>query len=318
MALRLFLKVEPMELDLLKTFVAVAKYKSISIASEEVYLTQPAVTKQIKYLEEHYGAKLFDRGNKFKLTEEGAVLLTYAKQVLEVYHDSLMAVNESKGQVRGTLRFGANLTSGIYLLPQLVKVFCESHPDVKIELVLNNTDTIIRAIKHKDISFGFISAHVKEPLIANHVFFEDKISIVFGPSMGASGKYVDWKQLQSLPFISRERGSDIREITEQWLRERNIILRPKMELNNTEAIKQCVQCDIGFSLLPRCTVDAEIRLGLLREVSAPYFDLQQESYICHYKGRRFSKVERFFVEFVLETMESRTPYTPWKRQVPIA
>jgi LysR family transcriptional regulator, transcriptional activator of the cysJI operon len=305
-----------MDLDLLKTFVAVAKYKSISIASEEVHLTQPAVTKQIKYLEDHYGAKLFDRENRFKITEEGTVLLLYAKQVLEMYQDSLLAVNDSKGQVRGVLRFGANLTSGIYLLPHLIKVFCEMHPDVKIEVVLNNTDNIVRAIKHRDISFGFISAHVKEPLIANHVFFEDKISIVFGPNVEAIGKNVDWKQLQSHPFISRERGSDIREITEQWLRERKIILKPKVELNNTEAIKQCVQCNLGFSMLPRCTVEAEIRLGLLREVSAPYFQLQQESYICHYKGRGFSRVERVFLEFVLETVETRLPFAAWKSHVP--
>lgn len=306
-----------MDLDVLKTFVAVAKYGSISIASEEVYLTQPAVTKQIKFLEEHYGAKLFDRGNKFKLTEEGAVLLDYANEVLKTYHESMMAVNESKDQVRGILRFGANLTMGIYILPELIKRFCESYSEIKIEVVLHNTDNIIRAIKHKDIGFGFISAHVKEPLIANHVFFEDKIAIVLGPSLSKSGKCVDWKHLQSLEFIGRERGSDIREITEQWLRTRNIVLRPKMELNSTEAIKRCVQCGIGFSLLPRCTVAEEINLGLLREVSAPYFDLPQESSICHYKGRRFSKVEKIFLEFVLEAVEAKSIYGSHKAQGPV-
>ena len=142
-----------MDLDVLRTFVEVAKYGSISIASEEVHLTQPAVTKQIKFLEEHYGAKLFDRGNNLRLTEEGVILLDYAKQVLKNYHDSLMAVNQSKDQVRGTLRFGANLTLGIYVLPELIKRFCDLYPDLKIDIVLNNTDNIVRAIKHKDISF---------------------------------------------------------------------------------------------------------------------------------------------------------------------
>jgi DNA-binding transcriptional LysR family regulator len=90
-----------------------------------------------------------------------------------------------------------------------------------------------------------------------------------------------------------------------------------MELNNTEAIKCCVQCGIGFSMLPRCTVEREIGLGLLRVLSAPYFDLRQESFICHYRGRRFFKAEKLFIEFVLEAVESKMSYSDSVTQGPV-
>lgn len=299
-----------MDISVFKTFTIVAKYGSISIASEEVHLTQPAVTKQIQYLEELYGMKLFERGSKLKLTEGGSMLLAYAHQLINTYNESLAAINESGSQVRGTLKFGSNLTLGIYVLPRLIKEFSGLYPQVKLDIFLHNSERIVQAVRHKELNFGFISADIKESKIVRHVFYEDRITPVVGKPLGLHSKNVGWDQLQELPFITRERGSDIRETVEQWLKARKIRLQPRLELNNTEAIKECVRCGIGFSFLPRCTVEQEIRLGLLDEIQAPYFEPVQEFYICHYEGRKFSKLEKIFLEFLFQAIESRAVTPP--------
>ncbi len=299
-----------MDINIFKTFILVAKYASISVASEEVRLTQPAVTKQVQYLEELYGAKLFERGSSLKLTEEGTTLLAYAHQILDAYNESLSAMNESGDQVRGTLKFGSNLTLGIYIIPKLIQRFSAIYPEIKMEIFLHNSEQIIRAVRQKEINFGFISSDIKEAKIIRHLFYEDKIAIVVGKALGVKTRSLGWDQLQQMPFITRERGSDIRETVEHWLKERHIRLQPKLELNNTEAIKECVCCGYGFAFLPKCTVEQELRLGILDEVQAPYFDLVQEFHIHHYEGKKFSKPEKIFLEFLFQAIESRAVSPP--------
>lgn len=295
-----------MDISVFRTFTIVAKYGSISIASEEVHLSQPAVTKQIQYLEELYGIKLFDRGSKLKLTDEGGILLAYANQLLSIYSESLTAMHDSGDVVRGTLKFGANLTLGVYVLPRLLKEFSNLYPEITLDIFLHNSERIVKLVRQKELNFGFISADIKEPQIVRHLFYEDRIAVVVGKPLGIQSKNVGWDELQKLPFLTRERGSDIRETVEHWLKERKIRLQPKMELNNTEAIKECVRCGLGFSCLPRCTVDQEVKLGILEEIQAPYFEPVQEFYICHYQGRKFSKPEKIFLEFLFQAVESRS------------
>lgn len=298
------------DISVYKTFTLVAKYGSISIASEEVHLTQPAVTKQIKYLEELYGMRLFERNNRLKLTPEGSLLLAYANQILDTYNESLAALMESRDQVKGILKFGSNLTLGIYVIPRLIQKFSSIYPDIQFEIFLHNTEQIVKAIRQKEINFGFISADTKGLKITRHLFFKDRIVAVVGKPLRILTGKIEWEQLHELPFITRERGSDIRETVEQGLKERKIQLHPKLELNNTEAIKECVRCGFGFSFLPKCTVEHEVKMGLLDEIRVPYFDPVQEFHICHFEGRKLSKPESIFLDFALNTMESRVEPLP--------
>ena len=299
-----------MDISIYKTFTLVAKYGSISIAGEEVHLTQPAVTKQIQYLEELYGVKLFVRDNKLVLTEEGNLLLGYAHQILNTYNESLTAIRESGDHVRGTLKFGSNLTLGIYIIPRLIEQFSSMYPEINVEIFLHNSERIVKAVRQKELNFGFIGADIKEKKVIRHLFYEDKIIIVAGKPLGIKTRNAGWDQLQNLPFITRERGSDIREIVEQWLKERKIILRPKLELNNTEAIKECVRCGYGFAFLPQCCVERELKIGILDEIRAPYFEVVQEFHIYHYEGRKFSKPEKVFLEFLFQKIESKSISPP--------
>ncbi|MEW6409933.1 MAG: LysR family transcriptional regulator, partial [Nitrospirota bacterium] len=272
-----------MNIDLFKTFIVVTRLQSIYKAGEEIYLTQPAVSKQIKALEQHYGIKLFERGNKrLILTEDGKHLLDYAYRIMGLYNESIESIHEKEKQVKGTLKIAANLTLGIYILPKLIKPFYNIYPDLRIEMFMDNTEHILNAVKHGEANFGFIGTNPRDPLIILHPIYQDKLRVVAGQELEINKKVVSWKELEALPFVQRERGSDIRETYEQWIKERDIKLTPRIELNNTEAIKSFVQSGMGFSILPWCTVEHEVRTGLLRVISVPHFDFLQNYYICHY------------------------------------
>ena len=300
-----------MNIDLFRTFITVTKLQNVTRASEEIHLTQPAVSKQIKLLEGNYGVKLFERINKkLILTEEGKLLLDYAQRIINLYNESLESLNEKDRQLKGMLKIVANLTLGVYILPKLIKPFCNIYPDLKIEMYLDNSEHITNAIKHGNANFGFIGRKPKDPLIVVHPFYQDKLKVVVGPGMELGKKVLSWKELESLPFLQREKGSDIRATCEQWLSERDIKLKPKMELNNTEAIKSLVHYGMGFSILPWCTIEHEVRTGLLRVVSVPHFDFVHDYYICHLKGKMFSKPEKMFFEYVFNAVETGITLLP--------
>lgn len=300
-----------MNIDLLRTFITVTKLQNVTRAGEEIHLTQPAVSKQIKILEENYDVKLFERINKkLILTEDGKLLLDYAQRIISLYNESLESVNEKDRQLKGMLKIVANLTLGVYILPKLIKPFCNIYPDLKIEMYLDNSEHITNAIKHGNANFGFIGRKPKDPLIVVHPFYQDKLKVVVGPGMELGKKVLSWNELESLPFLQREKGSDIRATCEQWLSERDIKLKPKMELNNTEAIKSLVHYGMGFSILPWCTIEHEVRTGMLRVVSVPHFDFVHDYYICHLKGKMFSKPEKMFFEYVFNAVETGITLLP--------
>lgn len=294
-----------MDTRLFETLIAVAKVESITKATEKVFLTQPALTKQIKTLEEMYGIKLFERRNRrFILTEDGNVLLEYAHRIVDLYKESFNVISQMDGQLRGTLKMGANLTLGVYVLPKLIKRFYETYPFLKINISLGNTDNIIKAVKRDDVHFGFIGLRFDDPLVVNHLFYKDEIKLVIGPDMKIDKTVMRWKELESFPFICREKGSDIRETCEKWLEPKNIKLTPQMILNNTEAIKTCVKNGLGFSLLPWCAVEEEVKAGLMKVVSVPFFGGLQDYYICHYRGKKLTTGEKTFLEFLFNEIES--------------
>lgn len=293
-----------MNINLLKTFIAVVMSDSVTKASEEVYLTQPAVTKQIRILEREYEIKLFEKErNKLFLTDDGKVLLNYAYRIIGLYNESRAALNEQRGQVKGMLRFGANLTLGIYVLPRFIKLFGDIYPDLRFEMFTHNTDHVIKAIKKGDVSFGFIGVAPNEPSLTIYPFHQDRLKVVIGPKMRLKKRAISWKELQRIPFIGREKGSDIRETYEKDCQDRTIKLSPKIELDNTEAIKLAIQCGLGFSILPWCTIDQEVQRGLLDVLSVPHFHPPQQFYICHNKGKKFAKPESTFLEYIFKFVE---------------
>lgn len=297
-----------MNIDLFKSFIAVAKLKSISRASESLYLTQPAITKQIQLLEQKYNKKLFDRSHKeIKLTEEGKTLLEFANRIIGLYNESIASLSERGEHPRGTLQIAASLTIGIYILPRFIKFFMDAYPLIKIEMTLYNTDQVLKSLKKGEIHFGFIGINSDDPMILLSSFYQDKLTVVVGPGSKINKRVSRWKELEGIPFIGREKGSDIRTTYENWFTERIVSLTPTIELNSSEAIKSFLSYNIGFSILPWCVVEQEVRLGLLRTISVPHFNPQQTYHVCLLKKRSLSILEKIFLEQVFQGIELGNP-----------
>jgi LysR family transcriptional regulator, transcriptional activator of the cysJI operon len=299
-----------MNLALFGTLIEVAKLGSVSKASKKLYLTQPAVTKQIQALEEIYEKKLFVRATSgLRLTEEGRTLLVYAREMLKLLDKSFVSVKEEGESLSGRLKIATNLTLGIHILPKIIRFFSAVYPRIKIEAFLNNNETITRSVKKGDAHFGFIGKDPGDPLITLHDFFQDQLVVVIAPGFGIKNP-TSWKKLLKIPFIGRERGSDIRSTYEEWFKERETKVIPAIELNNTEAIISSVACRLGFSILPLCTVKNALRQGVVSTVSVPYFNPLQNFYICHKTNRSFSKVEKIFLESVFNRFTQGSPRFP--------
>jgi DNA-binding transcriptional LysR family regulator len=297
-----------LNIDLFKSFIAVAKLKSISRASESLYLTQPAITKQIQLLEQKYNKKLFDRSHKeIKLTEEGKTLLEFANRIIGLYNESIASLSERGEHPRGTLQIAASLTIGIYILPRFIKFFMDAYPLIKIEMTLYNTDQVLKSLKKGEIHFGFIGINSDDPMILLSSFYQDKLTVVVGPGSKINKRVSRWKELEGIPFIGREKGSDIRTTYENWFTERIVSLTPTIELNSSEAIKSFLSYNIGFSILPWCVVEQEVRLGLLRTISVPHFNPQQTYHVCLLKKRSLSILEKIFLEQVFQGIELGNP-----------
>lgn len=285
-----------------------AKLKSISRASESLYLTQPAITKQIQLLEQKYNKKLFDRSHKeIKLTEEGKTLLEFANRIIGLYNESIASLSERGEHPRGTLQIAASLTIGIYILPRFIKFFMDAYPLIKIEMTLYNTDQVLKSLKKGEIHFGFIGINSDDPMILLSSFYQDKLTVVVGPRSKINKRVSRWKELEGIPFIGREKGSDIRTTYENWFTERIVSLTPTIELNSSEAIKSFLSYNIGFSILPWCVVEQEVRLGLLRTISVPHFNPQQTYHVCLLKKRSLSILEKIFLEQVFQGIELGNP-----------
>jgi len=286
----------------------VAKLKSISRASESLYLTQPAITKQIQLLEQKYNKTLFDRSHKeIKLTEEGKTLLEFANRIIGLYNESIASLSERGEHPRGTLQIAASLTIGIYILPRFIKFFMDAYPLIKIEMTLYNTDQVLKSLKKGEIHFGFIGINSDDPMILLSSFYQDKLTVVVGPGSKINKRVSRWKELEGIPFIGREKGSDIRTTYENWFTERIVSLTPTIELNSSEAIKSFLSYNIGFSILPWCVVEQEVRLGLLRTISVPHFNPQQTYHVCLLKKRSLSILEKIFLEQVFQGIELGNP-----------
>lgn len=244
------------------------------------------------------------------MTEEGKTLLVYAREMLKLLDKSFVSVKEEGESISGRLKIATNLTLGIYILPKIIRFFTAVYPRIKIEAFLDNNEIITGSVKKGASNFGFIGKDPGDPHITLHDFFQDKLVVVIAPDFGIKNGPISWKELLKIPFIGRERGSDIRSTYEAWFKEREIKIIPAIELNNTEAIISSVVCRLGFSILPWCTVRHAVRHGLVSTVSVPHFSPLQDFYICHKTNRNFSKVEKIFLETVFNRFKMGSPRFP--------
>ncbi len=249
-----------LKLDQLKTFLSVARLRSYTRAGEEVGLTQPAVSQQIRQLEESLGVKLLDlMGKRVSLTEAGRLLETEGQALLAHASRAAEAVTQCGTEHRGRLRIGASTTPGIYLLPGMLGLYRRRYPEVEATLAIDNSYTIARGIARNELDLGFVGAQPEEDSLVTVPLTEDQLIPLASPSyFPAARRNLHPTDLATHPFISREPGSGTRRSIDAWASAQGIELKVHMELNNPEAVKMAVAEGLGITILPLCSVKLEL------------------------------------------------------------
>jgi DNA-binding transcriptional LysR family regulator len=249
----------------LVVFRAVAGQLSFRKAAEELYLTQPAVSLQIKALEEDIGVQLFDRtGARITLTETGKVLLRYSLRASALFAQAEQEISALSGDRAGELALGASTTIAQYVLPRLLADFTCEHPRVHLTLISGNTEQIVSAVAEQKIALGFIEGPARSREVKTEPFLEDDlVLIVSAAHEWAELKSVPCSEIATVPLLMRERGSGTRRVVEMALARQGVklnSLRIAMELDSTEAIKSAVEAGLGIGFVSRWAIAKDLRL----------------------------------------------------------
>jgi DNA-binding transcriptional LysR family regulator len=252
----------------MKVFRVVARHLNFSRAAEELLLTQPAVTQQIKALEDEFGVPLFDRsGGRITLTPAGERLRPYAEQLKAIADDAYEIVTSTAGNHAGKLALGASQTIGQYILPNLVAAFLREHPRVAITAVSGNTDEMLAALVAHRIQLAMIEGPALRKDLHVESFMEDQMVLVVPASHEWADHEVCIDALKEAPLLMREFGSGSRRVIEAALAKAGLKkkdLRTTMELDSTEGLLSAVEAGLGVTFVSRWAVRNQLAIGSLR------------------------------------------------------
>jgi LysR family transcriptional regulator, low CO2-responsive transcriptional regulator len=289
----------------LRVFVAVARHASVSRAAEELHLTPPAVSMQLKELEADIGLPLFDRiGRTVSLTTVGEHLVVYAQRVLATLREADTAVARLRGLASGTLVIGM-VSTAKYFLPRLLARFREEHPGVELRIALGNREALVRQLQGNEVDLAVMGRPPRELDTRAEPFAAHPHAVVSAAGHRLAGaESIPPSALAGEGFIVREEGSGTRAAMEQFFRD--YALRPPviMEMSSNETIKQAVIANMGLSFLSLHTLGLELERGLLRVVAVDGLPLIRRWHIVNMRGRALSPAAEAFRYFILERAEA--------------
>lgn len=289
----------------LKIFEAVARHMSFTKASEELYLTQPAVSMQIKQLEQIVGVALLEVvGKRVYLTEAGRELQRYSRAITILLGEAEQVFEEMKGLRRGHLNIAVASTAN-YFVPRLWAAFRKRHPEVSVSLDVTNREGLIRALVENQADLVIMGLPPEGLDLVAEGFMPNSLVVIAPPSHSlAAAKRIPLQWLQSETFLVREQGSGTRSLMERVFAEKRLAPATPIEMSSTEAIKQGVEAGLGLALLSVHTLEMELSLRRLVVLDVEGFPVLREWYVVHRSGKRLSALALAFRDFILsETRE---------------
>jgi DNA-binding transcriptional LysR family regulator len=272
----------------LTVFRAVARHLSFSRAAEELLLTQPAVTLQIKALEEEMGVPLFDRsGGRIALTPGGAALLPYAEQMKTIGEQAITAIAAVYGDHAGELTVGASQTIAQYLLPTFIANFRLSHPKVHLLIRSGNTDAMLQALIDGRIQLALIEGPERRKDIHIEPFMQDHMVLVVPAAHEWANQEITIAELKREPLLTREIGSGSRRIIEQALAQCGVKAKDltiSMEVDSTEGLLNSVEAGLGVTFVSHWAVRNQLALGTLKIARVPELKLSRSFSMAYLLG----------------------------------
>lgn len=286
----------------LAAFCAVVERKSFSQAAELLGISQPAVSLQIRSLEERLGTQLIDRsGRRVEPTEAGLRLYKGAQRILTLEQQLVEDVAAGEqGELHGKLELGASSGPGETVLPLLLGEFQRQHPRVHVALSVSDTQTIVDRVARRELELGVVGAARRHRGVTFEPFFRDEVILVCPPGHPFAGRTVTLDELKAEPLVLMQEGAGVRQVIEDELRSAGVRLRDldvRLELGVKESVRVAVRAGYGVSFISRTSVESDLAEGAIAEGRVEGLEPAREISLARPTGRRPTRLAEAFVEF---------------------
>jgi DNA-binding transcriptional LysR family regulator len=290
----------------LQAFCTVVEKKSFSQAAEQLGVTQPAVSLQVRALEQRLGQSLLDRsGRRVEPTEAGRRLYRSAQRMLALEEQLLDEVSADDGRLTGTLAIGASTGPGAHLVPLLLCEFQREHPDLHVALSIWDTQTVIDRVVDRQLELGVVGALRRHRSLEFEPLARDEIVLAVPPGHHAAGGTISLDDLKDETLIVMQEGAGVRQVVEEELRRAGLRLRgvePKLELGLQESVKSAVAAGYGVAFISRTAIEGELAAGRLAAAQVEGVEPARQIYIVRARGRSATRAADAFLSFAKEKL----------------
>ena len=295
-----------MDFENLRTFLEVSRLKSFSRAAQKLLRTQPAISAQIRTLEQEVGARLFDRdGGKVTFTSAGRLFEPFAEYCVDRQKHILLAIAEQERSPRGELAIAANEATHLYVLPQVFAQFRRQYPRVMLSVVRTERLKTLESVVNREVDFGIVSMPVRDPRLTVETIHRDELALVAPREHPLAGRgTVRLQEVAKYPLLLPTHGRR-REQLDELFRVNEIVPRVAMEVESSEMLKRYVSVGIGLGFLPRTNVIEEERSGTLQLLSLEGVRLARDLALVYRRDRQLSKAAQEFLEIATQQVRKR-------------
>jgi DNA-binding transcriptional LysR family regulator len=291
----------------LTAFCAVVEKKSFSQAAERLGVTQPAVSLQVRALEERLGQQLLDRsGRRVEPTEAGRRLYRGAQRLLQLEEALLEDVaSVDEGRLAGALEIGASTGPGAHLVPLLLCEFQRANPDVRVQLAVSDTQTVVEQVAAREVELGVVGALRRHRSLEFEPLARDEIVLAVPPEHPSAGGDVELEELREETLVVMQEGAGVRQVVEDELRRAGLRLRAlgsKLELGLQESVKSAVAAGYGVAFISRTAIEGELAAGTLAAARVVGIEPERQLWVVRAKGRSASRVAAAFLAFATERL----------------
>ena len=288
----------------LAAFCAVVEKSSFSQAAEKLGVTQPAVSLQVRALEERLGQTLLDRsGRRVEPTEAGLRLYRSAQRMLALEEQLYDEVADESGGLQGTLAIGASTGPGTHLVPLLLCEFQRAHPELHVALSIWDTHTVSEKVAQRELELGVVGALRRNRSLEFEPLVRDEIVLAVPPGHRAAGGTVSVDELREETVIAMQEGAGVRQVVDEELRRAGLRVRelePRLELGLQESVKSAVAAGFGVTFISRTAIEGELAAGTLAMARVESLDPARQIYLVRAKGRPPTRAAAAFLEFARE------------------
>jgi DNA-binding transcriptional LysR family regulator len=297
-----------MNIHQLAVFHAVAEQSSLTKAAALLFISQPAVSKQLRELERSLGMALFHRlSTGVRLTEAGELLLGYSRQIFALEHEAESALRELHNLERGRLRIGASTTVGTYVLPPACARFGRSYPKVELALDIDNSRAIVERLRAGRVDMALVEGPIQDDEFARDEIGRDALVPIASPFHPLCClKEIPFEKLAEHPILLREDGSGTRAVLQAAYEERDLTPQVKMTLGNTEAIKRAVAAGVALAWVSRLSIESEVQSGTLKVLGGPSVAIERPLFRLRVPGRYESRAVREFLRMLRKLLHGES------------